>query len=136
MACFYRIIFLYSILLNLFPVAMFTNKLMNVLQSSTNISNKINLVYRINKCHMSQLLAKGRSNQLQDIQLHKPYKSYTTLCPRAQLINRTRICLVLLPLTSVCCSAHTSGNLKAAENNDVSNFRMHSDISMSFIYNK
>lgn len=115
---------------------MFTSKLLNVLQSTTNISNKINLVYHINKCHMSQFLAKGRSKQLQELQLHKPLKTYTTLCPRAHLINRTRICLVLLPLTSVCCSAHTSGNLKAAEVNDVSNLRMHSDISMSLTYSR
>nr|ALF39395.1 GPx [Delia antiqua] len=78
-------------------------------------NGRINL-QRNNTSHMSQLLTKRRPQQLQQPQR----QTYMTVCPRVQLIDKKRICLVLFPLTSVSCTAHTSAtsNFKATGSNN------------------
>ncbi|XP_023293325.2 probable phospholipid hydroperoxide glutathione peroxidase isoform X1 [Lucilia cuprina] len=100
---------------------MFASNLIKSLKNAAIITSGRNNLYHNNKCNMSQMLAKRRSKQLQEPQQQQMLcNSYTTICPKTDLINRTRICLVLLPLTSVSCTAHTSttNNVKATAIND------------------
>lgn len=101
---------------------MFSSNFLKCFKNTSAINRGINL-QRYNKRHMSQFITRWCSNKLQKIQEQQQCHAYFSQYPQAELINKKRICLILLPLTSSVHSS-TSSNIKATpKNNDVSNIK-------------
>lgn len=101
---------------------------------SVNSSTLNGLLRNLTKLHQlryksafaEQLLIKRRPlqrRQQQQLQQKQQCRAYMTICPRLNVNNKTRLCLVLLPLTNVACTDHakSTANTKMTHS-DVSNY--------------